>query len=115
MHPTAHVTAGGSACDAVTVTATFMGTPPFTGRWSDVLPFANPLTQIARAMNQSGLYTVIEFTDNHCADEISGSRPLLHAPTTCSDTFSPRRGRHSGIRKRHGARRCRPPSAIDLT
>ena len=72
-HPTAQVTGGGSACDSVTITATFTGTPPFTGRWSDGLPFSTASTHLARAMHQSGLYTLIEFADNQCAGESSGS------------------------------------------
>jgi len=72
-HPTAQVTGGGSACDAVTVTATFTGTPPYTGRWSDGLPFATASTTLARAIQQSGLYTLIEFADNQCAGAIAGS------------------------------------------
>lgn len=72
-HPTARVTGGGTACDAVTVTATFTGTPPFTGRWSDGLPFSTSAAQLARATNQNGIYTLADFADAECAGEITGS------------------------------------------
>jgi len=82
-HPTAHVTGGGSACDAVNITATFTGAPPFTGRWSDGLTFSTSSTQLTRTVRQSGVYTLAEFADAQCAGETSGSAAvtILGAPT----------------------------------
>jgi hypothetical protein len=83
-HPTARVTGGGSACDAVTVIATFTGTPPFTGRWSDGLTFSTSATQLARSVRQSGIYTLAEFADAECAGETSGSAvvTIIGAPSS---------------------------------
>jgi len=81
-HPTARVTGGGSACDAVTIAATFTGAPPFTGRWSDGLTFSTSSTQLARPVRQSGVYTLTDFADAQCAGETSGSAAvtILGAP-----------------------------------
>lgn len=81
-HPTARVTGGGSACDVVSINATFTGTPPFTGRWSDGLTFSTSSMQLARNVRQSGVYTLAEFADAQCAGETSGAAAvtILGAP-----------------------------------
>jgi hypothetical protein len=82
-HPAARVTGGGSACDAVTVAATFTGAPPFTGRWSDGLTFSTSSMQVARTVRQSGVYTLAEFADAQCMGDASGSAAvtILGAPS----------------------------------
>jgi hypothetical protein len=81
-HPTAHVTGGGSACDEVSVDATFTGTPPFVGRWSDGASFTTSAAQLTRSVGQRGVYTLTEFSDAQCAGDISGaaSVTILHPP-----------------------------------
>ncbi len=86
--PTAVVSGGGTSCDAETIRARFQGTPPFTGRWSDGVPFSSAATEIARTITESGNYSIVEFSDAACAGSTSGEANVTIEPRTRLAAFS---------------------------
>jgi hypothetical protein len=69
------VTTEGAGCEAKAV-ATFTGTPPFQGTWSDGQYFFTNDARIERSVPQSGTYTLIHFSDRNCNGTIEGSATI---------------------------------------
>lgn len=55
-----------SDCDGVTVRATFTGTPPFGGEWSDGTPFHSGTPLETHEFHQPGTLTIRNFHDATC-------------------------------------------------
>lgn len=74
-NPTATVTAGAGSgsCGASSAVATFTGTPPFQGWWSDNQYFFTYDNRLERPLTTPGTYTVSSFWDNYCQGTVSGS------------------------------------------
>lgn len=71
--PTATVSGGGTGCGSVAIHATFAGTPPFSGRWSDDVPFSTTQHLLTRAVEQNGTYAITAFRDAHCDGTSTGA------------------------------------------
>lgn len=61
----ATLTTSGGACANAPITATFFGTPPFTGTWSDGVAFTTGSAQISRTVTKAGPFW-LEFRDSSC-------------------------------------------------
>jgi hypothetical protein len=61
----ATLTAPGGACAGKNVVATFVGTPPFSGTWSDGIAFTSESTTMTRTAAKTGLLS-LEFRDSSC-------------------------------------------------
>jgi hypothetical protein len=86
-HATATITATGNSCVGVdTITATFTGTPPFTGQWSDGVrtPFQTNSMVISRPVFVNcapGYASVLQGHDSTgCAIVVVGATPIVHVP-----------------------------------
>lgn len=86
--PTAIVSGGGIFCDAANIRARFQGTPPFTGRWSDGVPFSTTATETERTITESGSYSIIEFSDAVCDGSTSGEARVTIEPRTQLTSFT---------------------------
>ena len=84
--PKVVVTAGPVSCGTAIVNATFTGTPPFHGMWSDNVPFTAEGMSIARTVTMPGNYSIVTFEDAACAGTASGVAvlPSLHPTATIS-------------------------------
>ena len=71
-NPKAVVSAGAVGCGVSIVNASFTGTPPFRGMWSDGVPFTAVGMSIARNITAPGTYSIISFEDAACAGTASG-------------------------------------------
>jgi hypothetical protein len=71
--PTATVSGGGTGCGTVNISATFAGTPPFSGRWSDDAPFSTAQHLLTRSVEQSGTYAITAFRDANCEGTSTGA------------------------------------------
>lgn len=71
--PTATVSGGGTGCGSVAVHATFAGTPPFSGRWNDDVPFSTTQHLLTRAVDQDGTYAITAFRDANCDGTSTGA------------------------------------------
>jgi len=81
-NPTATVSGGGTACGEVAIEATFTGTPPFSGRWSDGATFTTAGAHLTRTVTASGIYTLERFEDARCAGTVAGSAAVTVLETT---------------------------------
>ena len=72
-HPTATVSGGGNGCGSAIVRASFRGTPPFRGKWSDGLPFTTSADELTRTVTADGEYALGSFEDATCAGTVAGS------------------------------------------
>jgi hypothetical protein len=83
-NPTAVVSAGLFSCGAAVVNATFTGTPPFHGTWSDNVAFSSSYPGITRTVTVAGNYSITSFADAACAGTSSGVAvvPLLTPTAT---------------------------------
>jgi hypothetical protein len=86
-HPTATITATGNGCVGVdTITATFTGTPPFTGYWRDSArtPFQTNSMVISRPIFVNcvpGFPALLEGHDSTgCPITLIGAMPIAHVP-----------------------------------
>jgi hypothetical protein len=86
-HPTATITATGNGCVGVdTITATFTGTPPFTGYWHDRAgtPFQTNSMVISRPIFVNcvpGFPALLEGHDSTgCPITLVGAMPIAHVP-----------------------------------
>ncbi|HKS23488.1 MAG TPA: hypothetical protein VJZ76_11865 [Thermoanaerobaculia bacterium] len=61
----ATLTAPNGACGGNTIVATFVGSPPFTGTWSDGVAFQSESTQLTRTAAKAGPLS-LEFRDSSC-------------------------------------------------
>lgn len=86
--PTAVVSGGGTSCNAENLRVRFQGTPPFTGRWSDGVPFSTTATELERTVTQSGSYSIAEFSDGVCNGRASGEAQVTIAPRTQLTSFT---------------------------
>ncbi|HSY51791.1 MAG TPA: hypothetical protein VLC46_23515 [Thermoanaerobaculia bacterium] len=71
-NPKASVSLGPISCGSGIVNATFTGTPPFQGVWSDGSKFSVGVTAIAHAVTMPGNYTIVSFQDAICTGTSSG-------------------------------------------
>ncbi len=71
-NPKATVSSGPLSCGSAIVNATFTGTPPFQGIWSDGVHFETNATAIARTFTMPGNYSIISFWDSVCLGSASG-------------------------------------------
>ncbi len=70
--PTATLTVDRIGCDSVTMKATFSGTPPFRGTWSDGgAPFETSSSTLAHLFKVSGSYSIRQFRDAFCSGTVS--------------------------------------------
>jgi hypothetical protein len=85
-NPKAAVSAGPLSCGSAVVNATFTGTPPFRGTWSDGTPFNSNATSLARTVTIPGNYSIASFEDAACAGTASGVAvlPVLGPTATIS-------------------------------
>jgi hypothetical protein len=60
-------------CGSATIAATFTGTPPFTGTWSDGPAFLSYGVLLTRTVSSPGTYTIASFQDAACAGTVSGA------------------------------------------
>ena len=87
---TATVTAGANpTCDNATVIATFTGTPPFRGTWSDGVPFNTTNTTLVRKVTRPGNYTIrsTSFFDAYCRGTVSGTASLQFTQPSATVTI----------------------------
>jgi len=87
-HPTVVVSAGAVSCGSAVVNATFTGTPPFKGLWSDNVPFTTSLKSFTRTVKQAGTYSITSFEDLWCAGTASGAAEVPVPGPTVSFTSS---------------------------
>jgi len=71
-NPKATVSSGPLSCGSAIVNATFTGTPPFQGVWSDGVHFETKDTAIARTFTIPGNYSILSFWDSVCLGSASG-------------------------------------------
>jgi hypothetical protein len=71
-NPKAAVSLGPVSCGSAIVNATFTGTPPFQGVWSDGTKFSVVVTAIPHTVTMPGNYTIVSFQDAVCAGTSSG-------------------------------------------
>ncbi|HEV7484293.1 MAG TPA: hypothetical protein VGQ65_01330 [Thermoanaerobaculia bacterium] len=85
-NPKAAVVAGPISCGSAVVSATFTGTPPFRGTWSDGTPFNTNAPSITRTVTIPGNYSIASFEDAACAGTSSGVAvlPVLGPTATIS-------------------------------
>ena len=69
--PKVSVSTGAISCGSVIVNASFTGTPPFHGKWSDGMPFNTDTMSLARAVAIPGNYSIAEFQDAACSGPAS--------------------------------------------
>jgi hypothetical protein len=86
-HPTATITTTGNGCVGVdTITATFTGTPPFTGYWHDAngTTFQTNSMQISRPIFVNCITGFPALLDGHdgtgCPITLVGAMPIAHVP-----------------------------------
>jgi len=72
-HPTVVVSTGTVSCGKAVVNATFTGTPPFHGTWSDGPEFTTNATTLSRTVTNPGSYSIAGFGDAACAGTSSGT------------------------------------------
>src|SRR3954447_21186624 len=75
-NPKATVSLGPASCGSSVVTASFTGTPPFRGTWSDSTPFFTNGTAVAREITSPGTFSIATFEDAICAGTASGAVDL---------------------------------------
>lgn len=87
-HPTAIVSAGPLSCGSAIVNASFTGTSPFKGTWSDGLPFTAFASSITRTVTLPFNYSISNFEDVYCAGTSSGVAviPEPHPTATITAT-----------------------------
>jgi len=71
-NPKAVVSAGPVSCGSAILNATFTGTPPFQGMWSDGAPFKTSAMTLARTVTIPGTYRIVSLEDAACAGTSSG-------------------------------------------
>jgi hypothetical protein len=81
-NPKAVVTVGAVSCGSTAVTASFTGTPPFRGTWSDSVPFMTYGTSVTRQVTSPGTYSVSTFEDAVCTGTASGAADLAEVGNT---------------------------------
>ena len=69
--PGAALTVENVSCNYATVKATFTGTPPFSGRWSDGTEFQTSNMTLTHDFEQTGVYTIRNLRDSLCAGDVS--------------------------------------------
>lgn len=74
--PTASIALVAHDCDSATVQATFTGTPPFAGEWSDGTPFRVTRNTVSHEFRTAGAYGLTEFRDSSCFGVVTGSPSL---------------------------------------
>ncbi len=91
--PAAFLTYVGHDCQRATMRATFTGTPPFAGEWSDGTPFRTSAA-LQHGFTSSGTYTIRNFRDASCFGTVNGEKTLetlrprvdLRATSSCGVT-----------------------------
>jgi len=83
-NPKATVSTGTLSCGSAVLNASFTGTPPFKGTWSDDVPFETSNTSLSRIITAPGTYSVTRFQDSVCEGTSSGVAviPDLHPSAT---------------------------------
>jgi hypothetical protein len=83
-NPKATVSASPASCGSATLNASFTGTPPFKGAWSDNVPFETKSTSLVRTITIPGNYSIIRFQDAICEGTASGVAvvPALYPSAT---------------------------------
>jgi len=78
--PTATLTVEEVKCDSITVKATFAGTPPFHGSWSDGgAPFQTSSSTLTHVFKRTGAsYSIRDFRDASCSGTVT---PPAHIPS----------------------------------
>jgi len=69
--PKATVSTGPVSCGSAVLNATFTGTPPFHGKWSDGVPLNADSMTFTRAVSIPGNYSITEFQDAACSGPAS--------------------------------------------
>ena len=80
-NPTASVTTDPSSCGFGLLNASFIGTPPFKGMWSDNVPFETSSTSIVRSITMPGTFSITHFQDATCAGSATGLAVIRQPPT----------------------------------
>jgi hypothetical protein len=85
-NPKAAVSTGPLSCGSAFLNASFIGTPPFKGKWSDNVAFDTSATSVIRTVTMPGNYTIIHFEDATCEGTSSGVAvvPALYPSATIS-------------------------------
>ncbi|HVE71698.1 MAG TPA: hypothetical protein VNI54_10045 [Thermoanaerobaculia bacterium] len=86
--PTAAVSLEKMGCNVATVKATFTGTPPFTGMWSDGKTLQTSERSLTRDFNGPGLYTIVNFRDSLCAGSVTENARVAVFPPHVTLTAS---------------------------
>ena len=73
--PAASLTYVGHDCQRATMRATFTGTPPFAGEWSDGTPFRTSAA-LLHQFSSPGTYTIRNFRDASCFGSVNGEKTL---------------------------------------
>lgn len=84
--PVAAVSAGKVECDFANVNATFKGTAPFSGTWSDGVTFSTSVFSISRRVTAPGSYSITKFADSICDGTSTGTATI--GPIGASATIS---------------------------
>lgn len=94
-NPKVVVSAGPIGCGSAIVNASFTGTPPFRGTWSDGSQFDTNLMTLARTVTIPGSYRIVGFEDAACTGTSSGvaelpflgpSATIIGKPNSCIGT-----------------------------
>lgn len=83
-NPTAVVSAGTVSCGEAVIKAVFTGTPPFSGTWSDGIPFATLNNGVTRTVTEAGNYGISTFRDAACAGTVSGTANIAAVRPTAT-------------------------------
>ena|GEM_PF-488465 len=92
--PTAAVALLSQSCALATVQASFTGTPPFRGAWSDGTTFETYQPSLTRDFNTFGTFTILGFRDATCDGVVTGSavaknpapQAVITAEDSCTET-----------------------------
>jgi hypothetical protein len=71
-NPKATVNTPTFSCGSAVLNASFTGTPPFKGTWSDNVPFETSSTSLVRIVTIPGNYSILRFQDASCEGTASG-------------------------------------------
>lgn len=76
IRPTANITNVSHDCNRAKVKATFTGTPPFTGAWSDGTTFRTFESSLTHEFTKTGYYTINNLRDANCSGIVNSSASL---------------------------------------
>jgi hypothetical protein len=82
--PAASLSVEKQSCNGATVKATFQGTPPFSGMWTDGTTFQTSSATLTHDFTTPGTYSLRNFRDGLCAGSVTAPVRVAVFPPTVS-------------------------------